>query len=771
MTTSEPMPDQRPLAAGGPPQVRLPGGDARARVTGRYPFAVDRRIDGALHAAVVRSPAPHGLIRSVGASDALSLPGVLAVIDGAQLAADERIDRYFGETRRDQPVLADGKVRYVGEPVAVVVAESRAAAEQAARRVDVEIDPLPAVTGHDEAGRPGAPLVHDDWPGNECGEWRLVHGDAERAVARAAHVHTATYRSPPANHAAMEPHVATAAWLPDGSLEVWTGTQSPYAVQDRLMSIFRLPGDRVRVRGDNLGGGFGSKLDLRLEGIVAVAARATGRPVRLEIRRDEVFLTAAKHAATVSMTTGLDADGIIIARIIDIAWNAGAYAITTPRSNRTGMIRSPGPYRIPNVLAHSVGRYTNTVPTGPFRGAMTGQVCWAHECAMDEIAAMLGIDPVELRRRNVLRDGDLFATGEVMRDLHYKELIDAVSTSLERGTPAAPPAPALSPAPAVRTGKGIALVLKSTRTPSRSEAMVQLDSSGRITVRTSSVEMGQGASASLAELAAAQLSMSPAAVSVSQPDTAWTPFDSTTSSSRTTFAMGLAVEAAAADLRRCIDEVAMKRWQDAAGVVHEDGSVRPPDTPESRLTYAELVAAAGAGPLVGHGCYQSPEGAGRLDPDTAQGNASVHWHQGAVGVEVAVDVETGRVTVTRAHGATYAGRVVSAARARKQTEGGMIFGLGQALMEDFRYDGGEPVNTNLSDYPLPSVRDAPAHISSTVVAADDAHAEPHGIGESTVPPMAPAVAAAVFDAVGVRVRELPLTAERLLRAIRERDGG
>lgn len=717
------MADAHP-SPGAPPQVHRPVGDAAERVRGTYRFAIDRRVEGTLHAATVRSTVPHGTIRGIDIADAMDVPGVVAVVDGGSLLRDPMIEPFHGETRADQPVLAIGKVRYVGEPIAVVVATTRAAAEEAASRVVADIEELPNVVDAERAGDPDAPLLHDAWPGNACGEWTLRHGTADEALRSAYYVHTATYRSATQNHAPMEPHSATAAWLPNGSLEVWTGTQSPYVVRRRLASIFNLPEDRVRVRGDALGGGFGSKLDLKLEGLVAVAARAAGAPVRLELRRDEVFVTAAKHAAAVTMSTGVDRDGLLVARVIDIVWNAGAYALSTPRASRTGMIRSPGPYRIPHVLARSVARYTNTVPTGPFRGAMTGQVCWAHESAMDEIAAHLGLDPVEIRRRNLLRDGDTFATGDTMHDMRYHDLLEAVADRLDSDRPAAP---------GTVRGKGVAVVLKTTRTPSRSEAFVELGADGGVTVRTSSVEMGQGSARSLAELAAARLGLPAEEVAVSLPDTTWTPFDQTTSSSRTTFAMGLAVERAADDLCRQIKELP-----------------------------------AGA-ELVGHGVYETPPGAGELDPETSQGNASVHFHQGAVGVEVEVDVETGRITVCRAHGAVYAGRVVDELRAAKQAEGGLVFGLGQALMEEVRFDSGEPLDTDLSNYQIPSILDAPA-ITSSVLSDPGTDAEPHGIGESTVPPAAPAIANAVHAATGVRIRALPVTAEKVLRALREAEG-
>ncbi|HEY6496089.1 MAG TPA: xanthine dehydrogenase family protein molybdopterin-binding subunit [Trebonia sp.] len=759
----------RAVPPGAPPEVRSTTRDGASRVTGRFRFAVDRYVTGTAHAVAVRSAVPHGELTGIGVTEAERVPGVLGVLTGQALARDPSLHLYHGESRADQPVLAIDRVRYVGEPVAVVVADTRAAAEEAAGRVVVDVTPWPSVTDHDEAGLPGAPQLHEQWPDNECGRWTLRHGDAERALAAAAYRHTGVYRSPSASHAAMEPHCATAAWLPDGSVEVWSATQSVYPVRNRLAGVLGLPKDKVRVRADNLGGAFGGKLDLRLEGLVALAARMAGRPVRMELRRDEVFVTAAKHAATVTVTTGVDAGGLLVARIIGIVWNAGAYAITTPRGSRTGLIRSPGPYRIPHVLGRSVARYTNTVPTGPFRGAMSGQICWAHESAMDEVAAGIGLDPVEFRRRNLLRTGDVYATGEAMHDMHYDELLAAaaagvgagVGVGASDGVGAAEP-----PRGPRRRGRGVALVMKTTRTPSRSEAIVTLGQDGAVTVRASAGEMGQGAAASLAELAGRRLGIEAGRVAVSVADTATTPFDTTSSSSRTTFALGTSVERACEDLLTRLAAIAARD--------PELGPAEPGQAPAGGAgtgpSWKELLVTAGIDSLSGHGGYASPPGAGKLDPDTLQGAASDHWHQGAVGVEVEVDTETGKVEVLRMHGASYGGRVVDQLRARKQTTGGMVFGLGQALMEDLCYDAGQPAATTLSDYQIPSFLDVPPVIGATILASPDPEAEPHGMGENTVPPMAPALGNAIFDATGARVRDLPVTPERVLRALFEQSG-
>ncbi|MGV9796507.1 xanthine dehydrogenase family protein molybdopterin-binding subunit [Mycobacterium sp. NPDC003449] len=735
--------------------------DAGDRISGRFPFAVDRRIEDAVYVCAVRSPVAHGVITELDPEFALGTPGVLAVITGADAHDLLGAAMYHGESRQDQPVLAVERVRYAGEPVALVVAETRALAERAVRDVDLEIDELPYVVDQDAAGLPDAPQLHEDWPGNDCGSWKLVLGDAQAAMSTAAHVHTQTYHTPSASHAAMEPHVAGAQWLGDG-LEVWTGTQAPYVVRNRLARIFGLEPDQVRIRADNIGGGFGAKLDVRLEAMVALAARVVGRPTQMVLSRDEVFATAARHASTVTVTTGVDAEGRFVARIIDIVYNAGAYALTTPRAIRNGMIRSPGPYHIPNVLLRAAGRYTNTVPTGPFRGAMTGQVCWAGESELDELAAQIGMDPYELRRRNVLRDGDQFATGEHMHEMKYEDMIDAAATAVDwyGALPA--------PRDGIVHGRGMALVIKSTRTPSRSEAKVVLNAEGELVIRSSSIEMGQGAHYTLTEMAARVLGVAPEAIAITVVDTDHTPFDTVTSSSRTTLAMGLAIEDGARRLRTLIEDEYRELTGISGPFTHEDGAIDGDGGPP--MTYREIMLKCAEAELVGFGSYTTPEGYGVLDPETSQGLHTVSWHQGAVAVEVAVDTLTGRVRVVRAHGCSFAGRAIDLARIRKQTEGGMIFGMGQALMEEIVYDGGELTNGNFSDYQLPSILDAPVSITSTLLTDGHPDATPHGVGENTVPPMGPAIGNAVYAAIGARVRELPLTAERVLRAIAAADG-
>ncbi|MGH2819123.1 MAG: xanthine dehydrogenase family protein molybdopterin-binding subunit, partial [Actinomycetota bacterium] len=408
-------------------------------------------------------------------------------------------------------------MRFEGEPVALVVGETARAAVEAAEWVDVDYEELPFVTDAVEAMAEGAPLLHDEWPENECGTWKLRRGDIEAGWAASDRVYEGVYTSPPASHVPMEPHVSLARFE-DGALEVWTAAQSPWMVHACLTKMFRLPDEAVRVRVFNLGGAYGAKGGVKLEPVVACAARITG-PVRLALTRSEVFHTAAKHAASIRIRTGVKSDGTLMARQVTAVFNAGAYAVSSPIGAGQAMTRANGPYRIPNVWIDSTARYTNTVATGPFRGAMTSQVCWAYEQQLDEIAHDLGIDAAELRRKNLLAEGDTYATGETMHDVHFAELLDEVTGAIGWDEPS------VAPVRNKARGRGVALVIKSTLTPSRSETRMRLNRDGALTVYCSSVEMGQGASTTLAQMAAAYTGVPIEQVIVPLPDTAQSPFD------------------------------------------------------------------------------------------------------------------------------------------------------------------------------------------------------------------------------------------------------
>jgi CO/xanthine dehydrogenase Mo-binding subunit len=724
-------------------------------------MALNASVPNMAFAAAVRSPVPHALIRSIDADSAREMHGVLAVLTGEDLTADDSLDPLYGGQRDDQPVIAIGKVRYAGEVVALVIAESPEIAAEGAGWVDVDYDELPFVVDPIEAMADGAPVIHDEWPDNDCGTWKLRHGDVEKGWAMADRIYEDTYGSPPASHVPMEPHVVLAKFDEETGLDVLTSSQAPHPVHKALAGVFGLSAERVRVRTLNLGGAYGSKNGVKLEPLVAFAAWVTRRPVKMRLTRPEVFLTTGKHSAHVTIKTGVTNDGAIVARQVRATFNAGAYAASSPMGAGQAMTRAPGPYRIPHVWVDSTCRYTNSVPTGPFRGAMTSQVCWAYESQLDDIAADLGIDPVELRTRNLLREGDVYATGEALHDVHFTELLDDVTDAIQwEEEPTAEHGP-------VARGKGVAVMIKSTVTPSRSEAGLRLTRDGRLIILSSSVEMGQGAAATLLQIAADATGMPAESIDTPFPDTSSTPFDQMTASSRTTFSMGAAIKDAALNLREQLDDLLVDQLEvDREDLYHEGGAAGIKGT-VSMAGYAEILQRAELDELTGEGVFQSTEGMAALDRETGQGRASVHWHEGAVGVEVEVDIETGRIRVLQCHGASYAGRVINPLRVKQQNEGNMIFGLGPALFEELVYDSGQVVNPNLSDYMIPSILDIPERLSSSAVESGEENSDVHGVGEMTVPCIAPAIGNAVFRATGVRIRDLPMTPERVMRALED----
>lgn len=734
--------------------------DAEARVVGTVAFTLDHSVPGMVHAATLRSPLPHARIVAVDTAAARQAPGVLAVLTGADLDADPGVEPYFGQQRADQPVLAIGTARYAGDPVALVVAETQEQARAAVALVEVDYEELPAVTDPVAAGRGGAPVIHQQWPDNDCGSWRLHLGDVEEGWRQSERVYDDVYTSPPASHVTMEPFVSVAEWAADGQLLVWTSAQAPHAVHRALRRMFGLADDQVRVRVFNLGGGYGAKGQIRIEPLVACAARAVGRPVRLELTREETFQTVAKHAASVRIRTGVTLDGRLVARDVQVVYNAGAYAFSSPGATGQALTRAPGPYHLPHCRVEVVARYTNTVPTGPFRGAMTSQLAWAYESQLDDIAADLGIDPVELRRRNVLRDGQVYATGEALHDLHYLELLEDAAAAVGWGVPSEP-----APPGRVR-GKGVAVMIKNTVTPSRSEARLEALPDGRILIHCSSVEMGQGAGATMLQITADELGVDPDRLELGFPDTQVTPFDTTTSSSRSTGAMGSALTDAAGRLRGDLADLAAKQLAVAPGELdHERGAVVVRDDPARRKPYGAVVADAGLDRLVAEGVFATDFGLRYMDPQDVRGPVSNHWHQGAAAAEVEVDLDTGQIRVLHLHAGCYAGRVVSPLRVRQQNQGCLVYALGPTLFEELLVEDGQTVNTNLSDYMIPSILDVPEALTSTAIEHHAAGAELHGVGEMALPAVAPAIANALFHATGVRVRDLPLTPERVLRAL------
>jgi CO/xanthine dehydrogenase Mo-binding subunit len=750
--------------------------DAKTRVTGRLPYTIDVNLAGMLHAAVLRSPYPHARIVSVDASAARSVPGVAAVLTGADLLTWPGLQTTFGPVFRDRPILAFDKVRYVGDPVAAVAAVDVDTAREALQLINVEYEELPVIATVDEALAEGAPLLHEGPPKtgqtfadilidakggtNICNQFRLRKGDIEHGFAEASHVFEDVLVSPPVQHVAMETHACVAAFTGDG-LTMYATSQIPYMLRSQLAEIFGLPASRVRVIVRSLGGGYGAKCYPCIEPIAAVLAKASGRPVRLHLTREEEFVTITKHGVRVQMTTGLRDDGTIVARKSICHFNTGAYADIGPRLIKNGGYGTGGPHAIPHVWVDSYAVYTNLPPAGAFRGYGISQAAWAYETQMDRIAVRMGMDPYELRSRNLLTNGATFATGEAMDDAHFQELLDGVAQRVGWQIGELP----------VRDGtrvraKGLSCIIKGSITPSTSTATAKMNDDGSLLLLTSSVEMGQGLQTAMAILAGTQLSMDVNQITVSTPDTDLTPYDQQTSSSRSSFAMGGAVIRAADDIADQLKRLAADQLEAAPEDLElRDGRVQVIGSPDKALEYAAIVRSARAGNLLGTGVFQTEGG---LDPATGQGIAAPHWHQAAGAAEVEVDLETGKVELLQYHQAVYAGRIINPVQCELQTEGNVAFGVGQALFESMIFDGAQLQNGNLGDYMITSTEDMPERLS-VLVLEDPRKNEIHGVGETSLPAVMPAIGNAIFRATGVPIDELPITPEKILRGLRERE--
>lgn len=754
--------------------------DAWDRVTGAVPFTINQEIPGMLHAKLVRSLSAHARIAAIRVDRARRVPGVVTVLTGAQLAARRDISPYFGPFLRDQPVLAENKVRFVGEPVVAVAAETIESAEEAANLVEVEYEDLPAVFDPVAAFEEGSPILHEEPPKmsslfvdvtmrnrvgtNVANVYSIRKGDIEKGFAEADHIFEDVFSSPAVQHVPLETHVCVAS-VARGSITVWASTQTPHVVRAQLAEIFGLPLSSVRVIVSTLGGGYGAKTYPKIEPVTAVLALVAQRPVRLHLTREEEFVTVTKHAATVRMKTGLRRDGTITARQSTAYFNTGAYADVGPRVIVWGGFGQSGPYRIPNLFVDTYSMYTNTPPAGAFRGFGINQTAWAHEVHIDMIAERLGMDPLELRMKNVLEEGEAFATGDPVENWHSKELLQSVAENIGWTYPVAPH----------RNGsriraKGLSVSASRAIPLAVSTAAVKMNMDGSVNVLSSSVEMGQGIQTALALLAAEALTVAPSQVHVSEVDTDVTPYDQQSSASRGTYSMGAAVQAAADEVKGQLLQLASEELEvSPADLEVVAGHVRVKGSPDRCLSFSEIVRKSRSGNLMGQGRYRA---GGALDPDTglSLGPGPGHWHQAAGAAEVEVDIETGHVDVLRFNAAVFAGRVINRVQAELQTEGNVAFGVSQALFEEMVFDHGQLQNTNLGDYMISSIKDMPQQLNVTLLEYPE-RSEIHGVGETALPSIMPAIANAIYNATGVRVTDLPVTPEKVLRGLRSNGNG
>ncbi|MBI4790290.1 MAG: molybdopterin-dependent oxidoreductase [Chloroflexi bacterium] len=758
---------------------RVPKLDAMDKATGRAEYGHDIHLPGMLHGKILYAGVPHARILSIDASRAKKLPGVKAVLTGADDPAYK-----FGYAG-DNTALKQDKVRCRRDEVAAVAAVDEETAEEALELIKVEYEELPAVFDPVEALAEGAPRIHADKRNNLFTRYDYSHGDADRAFDAADVVVEGDYELPYVTHAAMETAFVLAAYDFQGRLTLWSTTQIPFLLQRDLATALGIPGRNIRVIQPAIGGAFGRGLDVYpFEPIAALLAKASGKPVRVAFTREEEFhASAVRQPARVHIRSAAQRDGTLWAREARMVLDAGAYISWGAVTPLVMMETVASLYRVPH--AHFVADvvYTNNLPTGAMRGYGNPQSTFFVEAQMDELAEKLGMDPVEFRLMNANLPNTETPQGLKITSCGLRECLTEAAERIGLGKPKTqipnpksqvehPISNLQSP---IRRGKGIAATLNvgGGARIYRSDgcgATVKVDDFGRVVLVTGSTEIGQGSETALAQIVAECLGVCMEDVSVINSDTSVKPWDVGTHASRTTFIAGNAAWLAAKDAKRQILEAAAKMLGVAPDALEIRGRlVYGPD--EKSIAFDKVVRSMhyreGGAVVIGNGWYDPPTKL--VDKDTYKGNISAAYGFGAQAVEVEVDIETGRVRVLKIVAAHDVGRAINPMYVEGQIEGGIQMGIGYALTEELQVREGRVLNPTFLDYRVPTALDMP-QIETVIIETTDPEGPfgAKGVGEMGGTPTAPAIANAIYDAIGVRLHQVPMTGERVLRALKDR---
>ncbi len=761
----------------------VPRIDAVEKVTGAAKFADDLQFGpGLLYGRLVRSPHPHALIKKIDASKALALPGVKAVATGADTPG------YIGLYLQDRHIFCTDRVRYIGDPVAGVVATSEEIAEQACKLVKVDYEILPAVFDPEEAAKPDAPLLHPDLdkyevanfifpkPGtNISNHFKIRKGDVESAFAQCDVIVEGTFRVPHIQHVPIEPHIAIAQVEQSGKITLWGSSQSPFAQRNLIAKTLDVSQSDLRVVAPYIGGGFGSKAGVSMEACaVVMAIKVPGRPVKLRMtREEEFFCTFVRQGLVAHTKIGATRDGKLLAMKTTYYWDAGAYTEYGVNITRASGYSSTGPYEIPNVWADSYCCYTNHPVGGPMRGFGMPEIHWGIEQLMDQMAEKLGMDARDFRLKNCLKTGSDVVTGWKMHPTGLSECIEKAAAAIDWGKQEPPSAPHK------KRGKGLAIMWKAPAMPPNagSSSWVRLNEDGTVTVAVGGQELGQGAFTVMAQMAAAALGVPVDWIRIATPvDTQYSPYEWQTVASRLTWSMGNAVVAAAKHARQQILELVAEHWnENVEDLDIKDGYVISYKSEESMSL--KNIAVYGlpkegdcgwrGGPVLGRGDFMPTYVTG-LDPETGQGPRSVvHYTVGCQAVDLEVDTETGQIEILRVASAFDVGKAINPDQVRAQMEGGVVQGASSAIFEALRLQNGRVLNPSFVDYRIATSVDMPRKIIPIIVEVpqDDGPWGARGIGEHAMVPTAPAIANAVYNAVGIRLPSPPLSAERVFLAM------
>jgi CO/xanthine dehydrogenase Mo-binding subunit len=744
---------------------RLPRLDGDAKASGRHVYGADFSLPGMLYGKILRSQVPRARLLRIDTSRAAAMPGVRAVITAADIPKV-----HYGNAVKDLTVFATDQVRFVGHPLAAVAATTLEMAERALAAIEVELEPLEPLYDPERALEPDAPLLHPDWSSyavlpfvarerNVAGRSRIKHGDVDAAFAQSYRVYQNRFTTPLQHAGYTEPRAATAAWDGNATLTVWSNAQLPFEVQAMLSDILELPASRVRIVVPGIGGGFGGKLRIGVEHFAALLARACGRPVKIITTSEEELIAAhPRQASIITLKTGVARDGRILARDGRVIVDCGAYAGSGPLVGAVALQVLVGPYRTPNLRVESLAIYTNKVPSGSFRAPSGPMANLAVECQMDMIAEDLGIDPLELRLRNVVHEGDLGPAGEVLKSVSIEECLrraaDAIGWHDRR--------------PAPGRGKGIACSWWMT-TGGSSGVYLKLNPDGTVSLTSGAVELGTGALTGAAQVLAEELALDLDDIRIATVDTQNVPYDYGAQGSRTAFSVGNACRSAAEILRGRIFAIAAKHLDIPADeVLLREKCVIARN---HRLPLAEVarISQLTGGGLIAHGTAISPPPA--HDPSRVENHPLPAWNTPtfhAHAAEVSVDHETGEVTIHRYVVAQDVGFAINPTYIEGQIEGGVSQGLGQALSEEIVYADGRVLNASLTDYKMPTSLDMP-RVESILIECPSQHGPygAKGVGEPPCIEPPATVANAIAAATGVWITSLPITAEKILLGLKD----
>jgi CO/xanthine dehydrogenase Mo-binding subunit/aerobic-type carbon monoxide dehydrogenase small subunit (CoxS/CutS family) len=745
--------------------------DGREKVCGQPIYTADLQRPRMAYARILRSPLPHATIKHIDTTAAEHFPGVVAILTRGDL---KDINPYLGPLVKDQAILALDKVRYEGDPIAAIAAETVEIAEEAIKLVRVEYEELPALLSMDDALAADAVKIHDftsehgeKFPGypsvdeearrqRNCSfHFGWTKGDTEKGFAESHRVFEDSFYFSKVAHYSLEPHLTLAEWNGD-TVTVWSSTQHPFLAQQEIAEILSMPREKVRVIVPYVGGAYGNKNHTKYEPLVTLLARKAGRPVYLALTAEDTFRTVGKPAMRVRIKTGVSKDGLLVARESVAHVDIGAYSDAGPRVSQKAAFRVHGPYVIPNIKSDGYAVYTNTVPAGAFRGMGTPQVVWAYESQMDMIAHEMGWDPVKFRLKNLMKKGDDFCPGDTPVDCDMRDGLRRVAEEIGWGEKLGSDC-----------GIGVSCALKDGGGNYKiSEARVEVNADGKVVLFEGTVEIGQGANTALRKIAARELGLAPEQIALASLDTAHTPLDFGTYASSGTTVMGLAVQRAAQAAKAQLIEGAKQITQrPEADYSLQDGMVR---FGEAALSFAAIVRHLKGehGTVSGDGRYESVR-----DKNILMGAKAPFWEVSWGAAKIKVDRETGQIKVLKFVTIADAGKAINPQQCHSQEVGALMQGIGQAFFEKTEYENGIMVNPGLINYHVPTVHDLPEELV-TILFENGNGPGPYGakgMGESGLLTVPSAIGNALYNAVGVRLTELPLTPERVWQALTEKD--